>query len=296
MNACYVLIDYENVQPTSLDKFKEQGYKLRLFVGANQNKIPVDLAAQIQSFGSDAEYIRIEGSGKDALDFHIAFYMGRISAQEPGSQFIVISKDTGFDPLIRHLKASKIKVTRSASNQSTQPTKPSAGTHSSQALDAYFSATLKHLHKAGKAKPAKRESLATALTSAFQKKLPAATINHLIDLLFARNLVSECNGKLLYQLNDNATSSTVSTPSQAAKKLTATQQGEYLNPALLYLHKAGKAKPASLKSLHSALMSAFKKQLPSQTVTAIIDALVQHKVVLNTQGKLLYQLNIAPAV
>jgi transcriptional regulator CtsR len=295
MKACYVLIDYENVQPTSLSKFKEQGYKLRLFVGANQNKIPVDLAAQIQSFGNDAEYIRIEGTGKDALDFHIAFYMGRLSAQEPGSQFIVMSKDTGFDPLIRHLKTSNIKVTRSAPNQNSAPTKPSTCAQSSQAIEANFSTVLKHLNKAGKAKPAKRETLVTALMTVFQKKLPEPIINHLVDLLFARNLVSESNGKLSYQLNAHAMPSAVTAQLQTTKKLTATQQSEYLDPALLYLHKAGKAKPASLKSLHSALMSAFKKQLPNQTITAIIDALVQRKIVLNTKGKLIYQLNIAPA-
>lgn len=294
MASCYVLIDYENVQPTSLEKFKKEGYQLRLFVGANQNKIPVDLAAQIQAFGRDAEYIRIEGSGKDALDFHIAYYMGRLSAEEPGSQFIVMSKDTGFDPLIGHLKASGIKVTRSASGQHAATKKPAAKASDNPTDDARLALILKHLHKAGKAKPGKRETLATALMSVFQNKLPKPTIDHLIELLFSKNIIAECNGKLAYQLNGKLPSP-AKTPLPAVKKLIDAEQNEHISPALLYLHKAGNAKPASMKSLHSGLMSAFRKQLPSQTISAIINTLVEHNIVLNTGGKLLYQLSNAPA-
>lgn len=58
--------------------------------------------------GPDAEYIQIEGSGRNALDFHIAYMLGRLAADAPGAQLHVISKDKGFDPLIKYLNAQKI--------------------------------------------------------------------------------------------------------------------------------------------------------------------------------------------
>ena len=46
------------------------------------------------------------------MDFHIAFYIGRLSKEEPGSEFHIVSKDKGFDPLVQHLRSLKIKASR----------------------------------------------------------------------------------------------------------------------------------------------------------------------------------------
>ncbi|GGZ63895.1 hypothetical protein GCM10008101_16810 [Lysobacter xinjiangensis] len=40
--------------------------------------------------------------------------IGHISAREPGASFVIVSKDTGFDPLIRHLKDRGIACRRIA--------------------------------------------------------------------------------------------------------------------------------------------------------------------------------------
>jgi hypothetical protein len=56
----------------------------------------------------DVEYIEISGNGKNALDFHIAYYVGSLAAAHPEACFHVISGDTGFDPLIQHLAVNKI--------------------------------------------------------------------------------------------------------------------------------------------------------------------------------------------
>ena len=100
----YVLIDYENVQPTDLALLRDAPVKVKVFLGANQAKIPVALAAALQGLGANAEYVLLESSGSNALDFHIAYYIGLLSAQEATAFFHIISKDTGFDPLVKHLK------------------------------------------------------------------------------------------------------------------------------------------------------------------------------------------------
>ena len=103
-----ILIDFENVQPKNLTLLRGHPFKTKIFFGANQTKIAIEIAAELQPLGPDVEYIVIEGTGNNALDFHIAYYIGRLSAELPGSVFHIISGDSGFDPLIKHLKAKDI--------------------------------------------------------------------------------------------------------------------------------------------------------------------------------------------
>ena len=107
-----ILIDFENVQPKDLAQLRGRPFKTKVFCGARQINIPFDLAAELQPLGPDAEYIRIRGIGPNALDFHIAYYIGRLAVELPGATFHIISKDTGFDPLIEHLKAQQITCVR----------------------------------------------------------------------------------------------------------------------------------------------------------------------------------------
>ena len=111
MNMNYVLIDLENIQPEHLSVLAGQNFKVLVFVGQNQSKISFDLVSAVQHLGKNAEYIKIQGNGPNALDFHIAFYIGQFSAENGDSHFHIISKDKGFDPLIKHLESKKFRYT-----------------------------------------------------------------------------------------------------------------------------------------------------------------------------------------
>ncbi|MEI7903278.1 MAG: PIN domain-containing protein [bacterium] len=115
MKTNYVLIDFENVQVKSLALLKDDTFRVCVFLGPANSKLPVDLVLAMQKMGSRAMYITLETSGKNALDFHIAYYLGVMSRDDPDGSFHIISKDSGFDPLIRHLKGKKILASRSAS-------------------------------------------------------------------------------------------------------------------------------------------------------------------------------------
>ena len=54
--------------------------------------------------GENGQYVKISGNGKNALDFHLAYYVGELATNDPEVYLHVISKDTGFDHLIKHLK------------------------------------------------------------------------------------------------------------------------------------------------------------------------------------------------
>ncbi|RYG26591.1 MAG: hypothetical protein EON93_21360 [Burkholderiales bacterium] len=118
MRTNYVLVDYENVQLASLHGLNSEQFKVLVFVGASQSKISLGFATSMQTLGDRAQYVQITGNGHNALDFHIAFYLGRLATQDPDAYFHVISRDTGFDPLIEHLRSRQTPVMRSASIES----------------------------------------------------------------------------------------------------------------------------------------------------------------------------------
>ncbi len=112
MKNNYILVDYENVQNIDLTCLKEKTFFIKIFIGTNQTKVPIDLVLKSQELGNQVEWIQINGSGKNALDFHITFVLGKLVQKEPEGFFHIISKDTGFDPLIIYLKNQKVFCSR----------------------------------------------------------------------------------------------------------------------------------------------------------------------------------------
>jgi hypothetical protein len=110
----YLLVDFENVQPPNLGALKPGEWDVRVFLGQHQTRLELGLVQAMHAFGQHAEYVQIAGNGKDALDFHIAFYIGKLSAEDPGASFTIVSRDTGFDPLIKHLAKLGIACRRVA--------------------------------------------------------------------------------------------------------------------------------------------------------------------------------------
>jgi hypothetical protein len=192
----YVLVDYENVQPTDLAMLRDGPFKVRVFLGANQTKIPVGLATALQGLGANAEYVLLDSSGSNALDFHIAYYIGLLSAQESSAFFHIISKDAGFDPLVKHLKAKGVFAQRSSSVSSIpyfKPTLPSTN-------DAQIEAVVAHLTKLKLAKPRAEKTLRSTLHALFKKELSEHQISALFASLCKRGIVKLDGTKVSYEL------------------------------------------------------------------------------------------------
>lgn len=197
----YIFIDYENVQPSSIILTLDCPFKVILFVGMNQTKIPIELATSMQELGNDAEYVRIEGNGKNALDFHVAFYIGKFYEKDPQGYFHIISKDSGFDPLIRHLREKKALAQRH--NQISDI--PILKTSNSKTLIEKLEITVNFLINRGNSKPRKIETLKNAINALFMKTLEAEELDRLTKELVKKNLIVIKDGKIHYQLtNDEA--------------------------------------------------------------------------------------------
>lgn len=197
MRKNIVLIDFESVQPDSLEALEHDHFRVLVFVGANQTKLPFEVAAAIQRMGDKAEYIKISGNGPNALDFHIAYYIGKLASQDSGSYFHIISKDTGFDPLIRHLKGKKIFSGRLTSIADI-PLLKAAAIKSPSERAALFVARLK-LPKA--TKPRTLKTLSSAVATQFQKQLSDADIAAVISAMQDSGFLSINSGKIIYNAN-----------------------------------------------------------------------------------------------
>jgi hypothetical protein len=189
-----VLIDYESVQPASLDLLAGEHFKLIVFVGATQNKLPFDLVTAMQRFGDRAEYVKIAGVGPNALDFHIAYYIGKLAVSDPGAFFHIISKDGGFDPLIQHLKAQKILSARWAAVEDI-PVVKSSLLKSPEDRAALF---LARLLQPKATKPRTERTLRSAIASHFQKQLSEEEISEVIGAMQTPGHVSLSDGKVIY--------------------------------------------------------------------------------------------------
>ena len=196
MATNYVLIDYENVQPKNLAILANHPFKILVFVGANQAKISYDLAAAMQNLGDSARYIKISGNGQNALDFHIAFYVGQLSLQDPEGHFHIISKDTGFDPLIKHLKSKKVRVRREKNLAEIPILRMSSATSD----DEKIATITKNLAGRGNSRPRKVKTLSNTINSLFTKKLQETELMSLVKELQRRKYIIINQEKVSYKL------------------------------------------------------------------------------------------------
>jgi hypothetical protein len=189
----YLYIDYENVQDVKVDVIKN-AIKVKIIVGKNQTKVPIDLVQKTQPFGNAVEWIRVNGNGRNALDLFIAFFLGKDVAADRGKTFIIYSKDTGYDPLIDHLKKSGIKAKRIVSFQELCQNKAIN-------IDVAGVKKVKEslIKVAANKRPKKRSSL-TGFIIALLKDTPKQDIDNIIEDLFIKKNVYEENGIIKYSL------------------------------------------------------------------------------------------------
>ena len=196
MPTNYVLIDFENVQPKNLKILERHPFKVLVFIGANQTKVPRYVAVAMQALGERAKYVEIDGSGPNALDFHIAYYIGELAAADPTGNFHVISKDRGFDPLIRHLKGKKIQVRR----ESDLAEIPNLRIPKKAKKDDKIDAIVKNLVGRGHARPRKVKTLQNTISNLVSESLNEAELAALVDELQKRKLIVVNNGNIKYKL------------------------------------------------------------------------------------------------
>lgn len=120
MTRKLLLIDLENKHKVDLSPLDET-FRAIIFVGANQNPPKASKKPATAHRFSRVDFLKILGAGKNALDFHIAFELGRTYETAPDTHCFVLSGDKGFDPLLSHLNACGMPCRRIESIEEIVP-------------------------------------------------------------------------------------------------------------------------------------------------------------------------------
>ena len=196
MKTNYVLIDFENILPDNLELLDQEWIRVLLFVGQNQRKLPFPIVRAMQKMGERAQYVEMAGVGHNALDFHIAYYIGRISESDKDAYFHIISNDSGFDPLIAHLKQLHIFADR------VQRIDAIPIVVQSRVVDKTVEEKLefvkKRLLKANAPRPRSRKTLASHISTMFLKALSPEDVAALVEGLFASGCVQKMGRRIVY--------------------------------------------------------------------------------------------------
>ncbi len=218
--AKHVFVDFENVCEIDTTLLENTNVHFTLLLGAGQTKLDVGLVQQLLLHASSVQLVRITSRGKNALDFALAYYLGQAAAAAPQTTFHIVSKDTGFDPLIEHLISKQIRISRhndfadlispAVGQAATSPkpkasTKPKAtasnGVTGQVSGESVTDQALVQLRKVSANRPKSRKSLVSFLTSHLGPNLTETGAARLIDRLSqGGNLAIDTKGAVTYSL------------------------------------------------------------------------------------------------
>ncbi len=197
MRTNYVLIDFENVQPENVAILDQEWIKVLMFVGKTQTKLPFELVKTFQKMGERAHYVEMGGIGKNALDFHIAYYIGKLASENKEAYFHIVSKDQGFDPLVEHLKSEEqLSVDRI---ESLEPISELAKKKVlSQPPADRVDYVKNFLMRPNATRPRSRKTLLNHVTAAFGKTVTDEEAQEVVKGLFAHGWVRENGTRIEY--------------------------------------------------------------------------------------------------
>jgi NTP pyrophosphatase (non-canonical NTP hydrolase) len=260
----HVLLDYENVQPSDaeLRAMVPDVSHIWVFHGPHQREVEKRFA----SFGTGATAVPISQTGKNALDFHLSFYMGYIASRNPESPMVVVANDKGYEPMLEHAKAMGFLVRRQSHGEVKPPAKKAAAKKvAAKKVPAKKVAAKKAVAKPGAAK--KVASKAAPAKKAVPAKTPAPAKKAVAKVPVPA--AKAATAAPPSELGGVATKTAVLVPDSAAilKKLTES------------LRKMGDKRPTKPASLWRSLKSFLGAGATEESVEMALARLIEEGVV-----------------
>ena len=134
------------------------------------------------------------------MDFHIAYYLGRLSLEHPKDRFHIVSKDRRYDPLVKHLGTLGIDAARCAALADVPRPKADPAKRQVPSLNAVRQA----LVDAHNTRPRQTVTLRDWIDTRFNKTLTDAAFRTLLDGLPRRGLVAVAADKVTYSLQSDS--------------------------------------------------------------------------------------------
>ena len=108
----YIFVDFENVHEVQLDLIENKPVVVVLVLGERHKKLPVELVKQLLKYPAQVRLVEAGLSGRNALDFVLAYLIGVQSTTDRAGHFHILSRDKGFNALIEHLKKNDVLADR----------------------------------------------------------------------------------------------------------------------------------------------------------------------------------------
>jgi hypothetical protein len=201
----HVFVDFENVHEVDASLIGTKAVSFTLLVGPKQTKLDTDLVEKMLAHAASVELIRLTAIGKNAVDFALAYYMGRKAVADPMAFFHIISKDQGYDPLIAHLRSRHIRAHRHDSFATltfTRTTKAAVVAPKSElpGPEDLMDRLLAHLRKNVSHRPKKKQALLNHLKSQMGKDATDAAAAAMLKNLAAKHLTVGDKDAVTYHL------------------------------------------------------------------------------------------------
>jgi hypothetical protein len=177
----HVFVDFENVHEVDPSVIGARSVSLTLLLGARQTKLDAALVEKLMEHAATVQLVRLTSSGKNALDFTLAYYVGRAVMTDPNGCFHIVSKDTGFEPLIEHLRSRHIQAHRHDDFTTltfSGPAKPP-----SAPPEDLWTRVLERLGKNVTNRPKRKKALVSHLLAFLGKAVTEADVVNLIEKL-----------------------------------------------------------------------------------------------------------------
>jgi PIN domain len=227
----HIFVDFENVHEVELSIIGQKSVSLTVLLGPKDTKLKTNLVEKILQHADSVHLIRLTSSGRNALDFTLAYYVGRAAVLDPSGFFYIISGDTGYDPLIAHLRSNHVRAHRHpdftslqsllnplspavaapASSPAPAPAKavkipkppkaPKPSTPIALPLDERASHALEHLRSHTKNRPARENTLVSHMRTLFGNKITEEEATTVVEALRrAGHIAITDKGRVTYRL------------------------------------------------------------------------------------------------
>lgn len=194
----YIFVDFENTQDIDLELIAGKPVKVFLILGGKQERLPVALVKTLLKYSSQIQVIETEQTGNHALDFVLACQIGAQAITDPNGYFHILSKDKGFDAVIRHLKEQDVLGARHTEFSKIpvllDATRLSPADRVNLAVERFLDPKC--------SRPSRRRTLLNHINTFFQNQLSEDDLERIAKGLVAAKVCSITDaGKVIYPEN-----------------------------------------------------------------------------------------------
>ena len=179
----HVFVDYENVHEVDPALIGARSVSLTLLLGARQSRLDAALVEKLMEHAASVQLVRLTTSGRNALDFALAYYVGRAVMSDPTGHFHIVSGDTGFDPLIEHLRSRHIHADRHANFAPLTTPAPAPAKPPSAPPEDLLPRASEHLRKLVTNRPKRKRTLVSHLRAFLGNAVTEADVVALVEKL-----------------------------------------------------------------------------------------------------------------